>query len=256
MTQAERFDELGEMIQDAMRLWIETTIEQGLPIPEPRPLEVYSGRFVTRIPKSLHRELAEAAERDNVSLNAFVNVALAKAVKAPPNHDTKLVNEALSINDDKENLPHPQWPKLSHPARRAMMAAGLKDEARIVDEQLFADWINAGLAQIDAANNSAYYKEAEQYLDQVRRALELCAGVSPLMGAFSTTTMMFAQQLRITNDLRGGVIQQALSQSRLHSELQHTFRSISDSLTSQETTDLSYRSYQALDSPFIQVSGR
>jgi antitoxin HicB len=80
MTQADDFSELGEMIQDAMRAWVETSIEEGLDIPAPRPVERYSGKFIVRVPKSLHRELIQAAERDGVSLNAFVNVALAKAV--------------------------------------------------------------------------------------------------------------------------------------------------------------------------------
>lgn len=80
LTQGDTFEELGEMIQDAMRGWIEIALEDGLPIPEPRPVEEYSGKFVVRVPRSLHRELVEAAEREGVSLNAFVNVALAKGV--------------------------------------------------------------------------------------------------------------------------------------------------------------------------------
>lgn len=80
MTQADTFEELGEMIEDAMRAWIETALEEGQIIPEPRPKENYSGKFVVRLPKSLHRELAEAAERDVVSLNTLVNVILARAI--------------------------------------------------------------------------------------------------------------------------------------------------------------------------------
>lgn len=37
LTQADSFEELGEMIEDAMRAWIETALEDGQPIPEPRP---------------------------------------------------------------------------------------------------------------------------------------------------------------------------------------------------------------------------
>jgi len=80
MTQAETYEELGEMIQDAMRAWIETAIEDGLPIPEPRRTEEYSGKFVVRIPRSLHRELAQLADREGVSLNSLVSVALARYV--------------------------------------------------------------------------------------------------------------------------------------------------------------------------------
>jgi antitoxin HicB len=82
LTQGDTFEELGEMIRDAMRAWLETALEQGIAIPEPRPAEEYSGKFVVRVPKSLHRELAETAEREGVSLNALVNAALAKAVGA------------------------------------------------------------------------------------------------------------------------------------------------------------------------------
>jgi len=80
MTEADDFTELGEMIEDAKLSWLETALEDGQPIPEPRPIEGYSGKFVVRVPKSLHRELAEAAERDGVSLNTFVNVALGRAI--------------------------------------------------------------------------------------------------------------------------------------------------------------------------------
>jgi antitoxin HicB len=87
LTQTNTFEELGPMIKDAMRGWIEVGLEDGYPIPEPFVDEPYSGKFVIRVTRSLHRQLAEAAERDNVSLNAFVTTALAKAIgaaEAPP----------------------------------------------------------------------------------------------------------------------------------------------------------------------------
>jgi antitoxin HicB len=82
MTQTNTFEELGPMIQDAMYSWIEIGLEDGQPIPEPFEDESYSGKFVVRVPRRLHRQLAEAAERDNVSLNAYVTAALAKAIGA------------------------------------------------------------------------------------------------------------------------------------------------------------------------------
>jgi antitoxin HicB len=83
ITQGDTFEELGEMIEDAMRAWIEVSMEDGDPIPEPRPIEDFSGKFVTRVPRSLHRDLVQAAEKEGVSLNAIVNVALARAVGRP-----------------------------------------------------------------------------------------------------------------------------------------------------------------------------
>lgn len=90
MTQADTFEELSEMIKDAMTAWIESALEDGESIPLPRSIEDYSGRFVVRIPKSLHRELVEMAEREGVSLNTFVNVALGKVTGQSKN---KQVNE-------------------------------------------------------------------------------------------------------------------------------------------------------------------
>jgi antitoxin HicB len=80
ITQADSFTELGDMIEDAIRAWIEVSIQAGDPVPEPRATAVYSGKFVTRVPRSLHRDLVQMAEREGVSLNAIVNVALARAV--------------------------------------------------------------------------------------------------------------------------------------------------------------------------------
>ena len=80
ITQGDTFEELGEMVEDALRSWIEIALEDGISIPEPRFDEEYSGKFVVRLPRSLHRELVETAEREGVSLNALVITALAKAV--------------------------------------------------------------------------------------------------------------------------------------------------------------------------------
>jgi antitoxin HicB len=45
--------------------------------------EGYSGRFVVRIPPSLHRDLVRAAAEEGVSLNQLAAVALARAVGYP-----------------------------------------------------------------------------------------------------------------------------------------------------------------------------
>ena len=83
MSQGDTPEEAIEMIQDAMRGWIEVSLEDGDPIPEPRGFDDYSGKFVVRVPRSLHRDLVEAAEREGVSLNQYVNVVLARAVGQP-----------------------------------------------------------------------------------------------------------------------------------------------------------------------------
>lgn len=92
MTQAERFEELGSMIEDAMRAWIETALEDGQPVPEPRQPDEFSGKFVLRVPRTLHRQLVETAEVEGVSLNQLCSTLLAQAIGAttrPGSHITK-----------------------------------------------------------------------------------------------------------------------------------------------------------------------
>jgi len=80
MTEGDTPEEAVRMIFDAMAGWIEIALEDGQPVPEPRPVEEYSGRFVVRVPRSLHRDLVEMANREGVSLNQYINVVLAQAI--------------------------------------------------------------------------------------------------------------------------------------------------------------------------------
>jgi antitoxin HicB len=83
MSQGDTAEEALTMIQDAMLAWLEVALEDGLPIPEPRSDEDYSGKFVVRMPRSLHRDLVEMADREGVSLNQYINVTLARSVGRP-----------------------------------------------------------------------------------------------------------------------------------------------------------------------------
>lgn len=80
MTQGETLDEVVKRIEDARRGWIEVAYEDGQEIPLPRTDDEYSGRFVVRLPKSLHRRLAEAAIHEGVSLNQYVLSLLSRCV--------------------------------------------------------------------------------------------------------------------------------------------------------------------------------
>ena len=81
MTQAETLDEAFKAIEDARQLWIKTAYEEGQDIPLPRDMEEHSGKFIVRIPRSLHRNLVGAAKREGVSLNQYVATLLAAAVQ-------------------------------------------------------------------------------------------------------------------------------------------------------------------------------
>ncbi len=57
--------------QDAKKAWLEAALEQGIKIQEPDDLEGYSGQFKLRIPRSLHKSLAEHSKREGISMNQY-----------------------------------------------------------------------------------------------------------------------------------------------------------------------------------------
>jgi len=81
LSQGETIEEALQMIKDAQKCWIETALKDGADIPEPaRGIDDYSGKLNIRMPKSLHKALAEKAKEENVSLNQYINYQLAKAI--------------------------------------------------------------------------------------------------------------------------------------------------------------------------------
>ncbi|GAA6615532.1 type II toxin-antitoxin system HicB family antitoxin [Scytonema sp. NUACC26] len=72
LTQGETLEETMANINEARELWIETAHFAGDDIPLPSSDNSYSGKLLVRMPKSLHRRLAETAEREGVSLNQYI----------------------------------------------------------------------------------------------------------------------------------------------------------------------------------------
>lgn len=56
---------------DAKQAWLAAAIEDGVSIPEPDSLEAYSGQFKLRLPRSLHKTLAEHSKREGISMNQY-----------------------------------------------------------------------------------------------------------------------------------------------------------------------------------------
>ena len=77
MSDGVTIDEAYANIYEAMEGWIETKLEAGLNIPVPLETNGYSGKFVVRLPKTLHRRLATEAEKEGVSLNQYALFKLA-----------------------------------------------------------------------------------------------------------------------------------------------------------------------------------
>lgn len=82
MTSADTYEELSEMLSEAKELWLEVALEEGMYIPEPAPvaIEEYSGKFLVRLPRSLHRQLAQRAKAEDTSLNQLVLALLSESM--------------------------------------------------------------------------------------------------------------------------------------------------------------------------------
>ena len=74
----ETFEEAYENLRDAMKGWIEAKLEGGLEVPLPVGYDDFSGKFVVRIPKSLHYRLSIEAEQEGVSLNQYALYKLSR----------------------------------------------------------------------------------------------------------------------------------------------------------------------------------
>lgn len=70
---ADTFDEAYALALDTIATTATLFAERGRTMPDPLvPVDEWSGRVTLRLPKSLHRALAEAAEREDCSLNQHI----------------------------------------------------------------------------------------------------------------------------------------------------------------------------------------
>lgn len=74
----ETFEEAYKNLKEAMRGWLEAKLEGGFDVPLPVGYDDFSGKFVVRIPKSLHYRLSVEAEKEGVSLNQYALYKLSK----------------------------------------------------------------------------------------------------------------------------------------------------------------------------------
>ena len=101
LTCVDKFEDIIPMAEDAKRCWMEAVLEMGQTIPEPSYLEKYSGHFVLRIPKSLHRSLAEHAKKEGMSLNQYCSYLLATADAHYPAISENMPKESEKALEEK-----------------------------------------------------------------------------------------------------------------------------------------------------------
>lgn len=71
LTVGATLDDAIKNAQEAKREWLAAALEDGITIAEPDSDDNYSGQFKLRIPRSLHRLLAEHAKAEGTSMNQY-----------------------------------------------------------------------------------------------------------------------------------------------------------------------------------------
>jgi len=72
MSDGETVEGAIENGEDAVACWIVAAKAAGRDIPQPGELEAQSGKWVQRVPRSMHLRLVKQAKQEGVSLNTLV----------------------------------------------------------------------------------------------------------------------------------------------------------------------------------------
>jgi antitoxin HicB len=83
ISDGETVAEAMENGRDALKATIAALKAKKLPVPAPNSGGVASGKFVARVPKTVHAQLAIRARAEGVSLNALVLTFIAQGLGVP-----------------------------------------------------------------------------------------------------------------------------------------------------------------------------
>jgi len=115
-------DELEQALYEAKLAWIEAALERGIDIPKPTEESEFSGKFLVRCPRTIHKRLVENAKKEGVSLNQYVVSILAqnslgdRVAEIVEDKVTKAVEKSFSrvVRFAEGNLLGPQFKYLPH----------------------------------------------------------------------------------------------------------------------------------------------
>jgi len=111
-------DTVSEAIDNVERtkdLWIESQYKANLEIPEPTEEDEFSGKFVLRIPKLLHRSLAYQAQKQGVSLNHYASHLLSQG------HSLTAIKSLLEI---RQGIVQDPWVRHGHTPQYKFVSLG------------------------------------------------------------------------------------------------------------------------------------
>jgi antitoxin HicB len=80
ISDGESVDEAIENGRDALKATVAALKSKKLPVPAPNSGGVASGKFVARVPKTVHAQLATRARAEGVSLNSLVLTFIAQGL--------------------------------------------------------------------------------------------------------------------------------------------------------------------------------
>jgi antitoxin HicB len=181
MTQAETLDEAFKAIEDARQLWIKTAYEEGQDIPLPRDMEEYSGKFIVRIPRSLHRNLVRAAKREGVSLNQYIASLLAAGVQWD------------IIPSQVQSIPQPQTPEqilqrveeLSKESGSATFISPLTSRESEVLNYMAQGYLNKQIAEVLGVSEQTI----KDHISSIVRKLNVNARTQTVISALKKGTL-------------------------------------------------------------------
>jgi predicted RNase H-like HicB family nuclease len=116
-------------LQDAIQAWIGAAKKAGNPVPAPsreQVDELPSGRVLLRLPKTLHAQLIERANRDSTSLNTCLVMLLSQSLTEQRSSermpDRVQVTDLLkSFEASVEEALHPRWYEHVHLVPRHLL---------------------------------------------------------------------------------------------------------------------------------------
>jgi antitoxin HicB len=151
-------NEAVDSLNQVRTLWLEGQLANGSPIPEPSQVEKYSGKFVLRIPKGLHRLADYRARREGVSLNSYITYVLAGALGFPLPE-----NKPQGGIERAERGVYENWCRTNLDWEIERVGASTPNEIQGLDFGL-AHFIVAVAKQIGSHNKSAFkLGECEDY---------------------------------------------------------------------------------------------
>ena len=116
ITQVEKFEDAHKAIKELCREWLKAAFEDGAEIPLPKKEKEYSGKFVLRLPKSVHRRLDERAEEEGVSLNTLLVTMLSEGLVGKQKQGTAPYKD-YQREEDWKVIYREKYPNLSERER-------------------------------------------------------------------------------------------------------------------------------------------